>query len=238
MLRHPLLFFCPPGMRVESDVAPSRGFPKETLLSFGTFWTHMQDSLAAALVTRSLPMAAEAFVQCRVTAEAKTLLRVLAEREQITESALVRQLIEVMLRMSAKEGFPKLDALEKVSRDARFSVRLAPEDRILLCDRATARGMPSATYVSVLVRSHLRNLAPLPKEELLALKRSVAELGTIGRNLNQIARAANQDGKPAGPGRDDLRAMLKVAEGLRDHVKALLRANQISWEQGHAETTH
>ena len=126
----------------------------------------------------------------------KTLLRVLAEREQITESALVRQLLEVMLRMSAKEGFPKLDALEKVSRDARLSIRLAPEDRILLSDRATARGMASATYVSVLVRSHLRNLAPLPKEELLALKRSVAELGAIGRNLNQIARAANQGGKP------------------------------------------
>ena len=114
----------------------------------------------------------------------------------------------------------------------------APEDRILLSGRATARGMPSATYVSVLVRSHLRNLAPLPKEELLALKRSVAELGLIGRNLNQIARTANQGGKPAGPGREDLRAMLKAAEGLRDHVKALLKANQISWEQGHAETTH
>jgi Bacterial mobilisation protein (MobC) len=183
-------------------------------------------------------MAAPPFVAARVTPEMKTLLRVLAEREQITESALVRQLLEVTLRMSAKEGFPKLDALEKVSRDARLSVRLATEDRILLCERATARGIPSATYVSVLVRSHLRNLAPLPKEELLALKRSVAELGAIGRNLNQIAKAANQGGKPAGPGREDLRAMLKVAEGLRDHVKALLRANQISWEQGHAETTH
>ena len=112
----------------------------------------MQDSLAAALVTRSLPMAAEAFVQCRVTAEIKTLLRVLAERERITESALVRQLLEVMLRMSAKEGFSTLSTLEKVSRDARLSVRLAPEDRILLSGRATARGMPSATYVSVLDR--------------------------------------------------------------------------------------
>jgi hypothetical protein len=75
-------------------------------------------------------------------------------------------------------------------------------------------------------------------EELLALKRSVAELGAIGRNLNQIARALNQGGKPSGPGRADLQALLRVGEGLRDHVKALLRANQISWEQGHAETTH
>ena len=32
--------------------------------------------------------------------------------------------------------------------------------------------------------------------------------------------------------------MLRVAEGLRDHVRALLQANQLSWEQGHAETTH
>ena len=182
-------------------------------------------------------MAAPPFVAARVTPEMKTLLRVLAEREQITESALVRQLLEVMLRRSAAEGFPKLEALEKVSRDVRLSVRLAPEDRILLSGRATARGMPAATYVSVLVRSHLRNLTPLPKDELSALKRSVAELGAIGRNLNQIARAANQGVKPSGPGREDLRSMLKVAEALRDRVKALLRANEKSWEQGFAETT-
>jgi hypothetical protein len=183
-------------------------------------------------------MAAVPFVAARVTPEMKTLLHALAEREQITESALVRQLLEVMLRRSAIEGFPKLDALEKVSRDARLTVRLEPDDRILLCQRAVARGMRSATYVAVLVRSHLRNLAPLPKEELSALKRSVAELGAIGRNLNQIARTANQGGKLTGPGREDLRAMLRIAEALRDHVKALIRANQSSWDQGYAETTH
>lgn len=183
-------------------------------------------------------MSAEAFVQFRVTAEMKTLLRMLAEREQITESALVRQLVEVMLRRSAIEGFPKLETLEKGTRDARLSISLAPEDRMLLCERATARGMRSATYVSVLVRAHLRSVTPLPKEELAALKRSVAELGAIGRNLNQIARAANQGLKPTGPRREDLRAMLEIAEALRDHVKALIRANQSSWERGHVETTH
>ena len=183
-------------------------------------------------------MAAPPFVAARVTPEMKTLLRALAEREQLTESALVRQLLEFMLRRSSGEGFPKLESLEKVSRDARLTLRLEPDDRILLCQRAAARGLRSATYVSVLVRSHLRNLAPLPKEELSALKRSVAELGAIGRNLNQIARAANQGGKLTGPGREDLRAMLKLAEALRDHVKGLLRANQASWEQGYAETTH
>jgi hypothetical protein len=116
-------------------------------------------------------------------------------------------------------------------------VRLAPDDRALLTERAAARDMAAATYVSVLVRSHLHGLAPLPKAELLALKRSIAELSAIGRNLNQIARAANQGGRTAAIGRGEVSSMLKVAAGLRDHVKALLRANERSWRIGYAETT-
>lgn len=54
----------------------------------------------------------------------------------------------VMLRVSVKEGFPKPDTLEKVSRGARLSVRQASEDRILLSERATARGMPSAQTIA------------------------------------------------------------------------------------------
>ena len=64
-------------------------------------------------------MTASAFVQCRVTTEMKTLLRTLAEREQITESSLVRQLLEVMLRRSASEEVPRAETLEKVSRGRR-----------------------------------------------------------------------------------------------------------------------
>jgi hypothetical protein len=95
--------------------------------------------------------------------------------------------------------------------------------------------MPSATYVSVLTRSHLRKLTPLPKEELLALKRTVSELGRVGRLLNPIARAAHQGDRVSGPGREDLRALLRVCEGLRNHVKDLLRINLASWKQGYSE---
>jgi len=112
-------------------------------------------------------------------------------------------------------------------------IRLRADDQILLRERAAARGMAPATYVSVLTRAHLRSLAPLPKEELLGLKRAVAELGSIGRNLNQIARA-NQGQLVTSPGRDDLEAMLRICEALRDHVKGLLVANLKSWEQGSA----
>jgi len=183
-------------------------------------------------------MPADAFIQCRVTPEMKTLVRALAEREQITESALVKQLLQVVLRTAALEGFTKLDALDRPNRDARLYIRLEPEDRQLLVGRARQRGMPSATYVSLLVRSHLRGVAPLPKEELLALKHSVSELKAVGRNINQMAKALNQDLRAVGPGRQEVNAMLKVAEGLRDHFRALLKANEKSWLEGYAETAH
>jgi Bacterial mobilisation protein (MobC) len=180
-------------------------------------------------------MGSDAFIQCRVTPEMKALVRALAERDQMTESALVKQLLEVVLRTSALAPLPTLEAVEKPNRDARLYVRLDPEDLSLLAARATERGMRSATYVSLLVRSHLHGVTPLPKAELLALNGSVAELSAIGRNLNQIARLMNQ-GRPTVPGPDDLRAMLKVAAGLRDHFKSLLKANEQSWGRGYGNT--
>ena len=49
--------------------------------------------------------------------------------------------------------------------------------------------MAPSTYVSVLVRAHLRSVTPLPREELLALKRAIAELGAFGRFLSKIMPA-------------------------------------------------
>jgi hypothetical protein len=98
--------------------------------------------------------------------------------------------------------------------------------------------MRPATYASVLLRSHLRQLTPLPKDELLALKRTIAALGSIGRNINQIARAANMgDQMPDSVGAE-FRAMLKICVALRDNTKALLNANLASWAAGHARDDH
>ena len=183
-------------------------------------------------------MSADAFIQCRVTSETKALIQAVADRERITESALVRQLLETVLWASPVGADPDLDPPVKVSREARLSVRLTPDDRALLTERAAARELAAATYVAVLVRAHLRALSPLPQTELMALKRATAELSAIGRNLNQIARVASQGGRTAAIGRNEVMAMLKVAEALRDHVKALLKANERTWRIGHAETAH
>jgi len=179
------------------------------------------------------PVAATQFLKARVSPDIKHQVQQAAGQQLITESIWLKRLVIQALSDSTESNSDEVGSAGGVepssARDSRLYVRLRHEDRLLLRERAAARGMAAATYVSVLVRSHLRNLAPLPKEELSALKRSVAELGAIGRNMNQIAKAANQGGKPSGPDREDLWAMLRVAEALRDHVKALLKANLISW---------
>jgi hypothetical protein len=111
-------------------------------------------------------------------------------------------------------------------------VRLRGEDKLLLDARAEARGMRPATFASVLLRSHLRQLTPLPKDELLALKRSIAMLASIGRNINQIAKVVNQGGRIPDSGGAEFRAMLKICVALRDNTKALLKANETSWGRG------
>jgi hypothetical protein len=151
------------------------------------------------------------------------------------ESAALRRLIESTLEAAGLTAVDVITDPPPASRAARIMVRLSPDDQHLLRERSAARGMPAATYISVLVRSHLNQLAPLTTAELAAIKRVVSELGSIGRNLNQLAKAANQ-GRVSGPSRDDLRALLRACEGLRTHVTGLLEANLTSWNLGYDPT--
>jgi Bacterial mobilisation protein (MobC) len=174
-------------------------------------------------------------LRTRITPDTKRIIQTLAQRQQLTESAWLRRLIEVTLQTTGANSSDEIDR-EKISiRATRLTIRLVAEDQLLLKARASARGMAAATYASVLIRAHLRDLSPLPKEEFMVLRRSVTELGAMGRNLNQIARAANQGGRVVGPTQEDLMAVLRACMGLRDHVAALMQGNLTTWETGHAE---
>ena len=181
------------------------------------------------------------FLKTRVSPQTKRLIETAVAEAYLTEAAWLRRAIDQALVTSGagsgrETKFSDGRSCQRTRRkNTRVHVRLKPDDRMILRERAAARGMPVATYVSVLLRSHLRSLAPLPSAELIALKASVTELGAIGRNLNQIARAANGSGRLAGPSRADLEALLRVCESLRVHVKALLNANLRSWVIGHAD---
>jgi Bacterial mobilisation protein (MobC) len=175
-------------------------------------------------------MVAEAFIQCRVSQATKAALRAAAERQQITESALLKR----MLQLHSADPVGAADAADRVARQARLYVRLTPDDRLLLQARSAARCLAPATYASVLLRAHLRALTPVPVAELRALRQTTRELAAIGRNLNQIARATHQGGAGMGASRENLFAMIKIFEALRDHFRAYVSTNLSSWEFGNA----
>lgn len=183
-----------------------------------------------------------------VPSDIKVQAKAIADREFLSGAAWLKRLVvrEIRACQGANddgrepcraEGArrPDKDTLGRGACGKPLFVRLRSEDRLLLDARADARGMRPATYASVLLRAHLRQLTPLPKDELLALKRSISELAAIGRNINQIAKVANEGGRLPGSVREEFRAMLKICEALRDNTKTLLKANETSWSTGHAE---
>ncbi len=186
-------------------------------------------------------------MKAHVSPEIKRQAKAIADRDLLTEAAWLKRLVirEIRVCDSANDGGgerPRGNDTHRtrVARGPKghckpVYVRFRDEDRLLLDARAAARGMRPATYVSVLTRSHLRSLTPLPKDEYLALKRSIAVLESIGRNINQIAKAANQGGRIPDSAGAEFRAMLKICVALRDNSKALLKANETSWETGYAQ---
>jgi hypothetical protein len=181
-------------------------------------------------------MGADAFVQCRVTAETKAALRAVAQRQHLSESMLLKQVIEMVLRTAGGDvqSGAREDSPPRISR---LYVRLSPSDQLMLRHRAAARHMASATYAATLMHAHLHSRAPLPTEELAILRRMISELSAIGRNLNQIAHVANRDGGVEGFNRNLFQAFLKIGEALRDHVRQLIKTNARSWRSDNADRT-
>lgn len=194
------------------------------------------------------PMVASQFVKARLPLDLKRRVKALSERHLLTESAWLKRLVvrELQATEDGENGVPgtlgiaasnthRHQLREHARSSGRVYLRLRHEDELLLAARAEARGMRPATYVSALTRSHLRAIVPLPKDELLALRRSIGELAAIGRNLNQIARVVNEGNRFSGISKEEFRAIFKICEALRDNTKSLLKANLTSWESGFGE---
>src|SRR5687768_9764806 len=107
--------------------------------------------------------AATHMLKTRVTEETKRIIEAVARQQQLTESAWLRRLIATTLQTAGvTPDAASAEASEHARRAARLMIRLLAEDQLLLHARASTRGIPAATYVSVLVRSHLRGVSPLP----------------------------------------------------------------------------
>jgi len=183
-------------------------------------------------------MVADSLITARVTSEMKERFRAVACYQGLSESTLLKRLVEAALLTAATVRPQVPESIEPVAVGGKISARLRTDDLLLLRERAKARAIPTSTYVSLLIRSHLRSVTPLPTAELDVLKRSVAEISAIGRNLNQIARAVNQGEGSNGASKADLQALLRALNGMRVHIKSLINSNLESWRSGDEKANH
>jgi hypothetical protein len=79
-------------------------------------------------------------------------LQAIARERGITESDLLKKLVDVALLQST--GTHVAEPVGTVSRNARVFVRLRPEDQVLLRERAAGRDMAASTYASIVLRTH------------------------------------------------------------------------------------
>jgi hypothetical protein len=178
------------------------------------------------------------FLQIGVAAETKRRFQALADRQEISASTLLRRLVTEFLETEHGPSvalLPELNASLGQVKSDRITVRVLPADRQTLKDRAEARSLRETTYLRMLVRSHVRLAAPVPSAELQALRDSAIELRTISKRLELLTRVQGAGTTLDKTWPAEALALIKACERLRDHVRAYIRANILSWETGHAE---
>jgi hypothetical protein len=96
-----------------------------------------------------------------ISRESKERFARMAQAQGLSESALLRRLVELSLVATGAVETSTLPPIEPVSASGRISVRLRHDDLLLLRERAGARQLPTSIYVSYL------RVAPLLRTDFL-----------------------------------------------------------------------
>lgn len=105
-------------------------------------------------------------------------------------------------------------------RTAHLTIRFSPEERAFIDDAARIAGLTSGSYARRVLLG-----GPAPREvrrkpaDHRELVRILGQLGHLGGNLNQLAKAANQNTIVYG---NEIEAALREVKGARDAIMAAL----------------
>jgi hypothetical protein len=170
-------------------------------------------------------------ITARPSPEEKARFKLLAKQVGLSESALALNAIRALLDRDAEwlRRQPPLNP-ENVAASDRITIRLRPGDGLAVIRRATERGMKPATYISALLRAHIKVSPPLPTAEVSALKRSLGVLAGLGTVLANTSR----HGIPSGPQgevyREAIRGTRREIAALEQRIVDLTKAALIAWE--------
>ena len=91
-------------------------------------------------------MGGTAHLSTWIDANTKQSFAIVAARQGLSASAFLKRLVQQVLAASNSDGVAP--SMPVQARDARVTIRLVAEDQALLRERAAARSIPAATYLS------------------------------------------------------------------------------------------
>ncbi len=158
----------------------------------------------------------------------KLRFRALAERNGVSESVLLRKMIDQVLAGNEKPSDLERFGGSRRGRGGQLRLRLRPKEVAAIRALAEPAGQSAQGWVVAQLRHRLENAIPFAKDELTALRDALREIGTVGRNLNAITRHLHRSGQFLGE-QLNLDGLSKAVERIRrELVETLTRATHRS----------
>jgi len=163
----------------------------------------------------------------RTSCETKARFAALAAQQGLSESVMLRLLVERALLANGVFEAPDRMALDTRAGRAndRVTLRLRPGDRALADAKAATRRMRTSSYLAMLVRAHVRSSAVMPPAELEELRCMAGHLAAMGRQLRKASAPVSQE---------LLVDVGNTVESVREAVAGVVRRNLNEWEGGNA----
>jgi Bacterial mobilisation protein (MobC) len=133
----------------------------------------------------------ETVLQARISKEDGIKFKALAAANHLTSSTFLRQIILMVLgeksnTTAIKADPEKRDLVKRTIYIPRFLLDAIEQ-------RSKQQGMALSRWVASLIQSNLMSEPVVTDAELVRLRESIRELNYIGRNINQIAKALNEN---------------------------------------------
>ena len=165
-----------------------------------------------------------------VDLDLKTRFRNLAKAQGLSESECLRGLVLAVTEQDKSTDQQPIQPDPDNSEPDRITVRMPHFLMVSTKVRAKSKGMAPSRFITALLQSNLMAHPVMTDGEIGRLNASTRELASIGRNINQIAKALNDTLNET-----DRVKLIKLAElqeailKNRATIRELVKASQNSW---------
>lgn len=165
-----------------------------------------------------------------VDPDIKNAFSLAASENNTTESALLNRILMAFLKINPARA-TNIPANVHSMRTARVTIRLTVNEEEELTRRSVRLAMSRSRYLASLFRTHVTSAPYFSDEEMNVLRELTRQMGGIGRNINQIAKALNTSIENAHLLEAvELAQVHKLIMKERDGVAALIMQNLRSWQ--------